>query len=98
MSEVVVIADPPVARHEPSPERPIAVGFGYAGIHRDGVAVWSESNYIDEDCMTFADATRMALAEPGTEWTVVMDAPLWSAKWRWDGAVWAVVETGLGFA
>lgn len=96
--DITIHVCPPPGRHDPHPDRPIAVGFGYAAICKDGVAVWSESNDIDEDWMTFADATRMAEAAPDAVWAVIMDAPLWSATWLWNGSAWDLVETGAGFA
>lgn len=44
----------------------IGIGFGYAGLHRDGEPVWIEPNEpkSDDDYMTGAKAEELAAADP----------------------------------
>lgn len=76
----------------------IAVGFGYAGVTKDGAEVWSESN-IDEDPWTVADAERAAAKDPDHDWRILFHGPLSEAEYqRHEANNWVLVRKGLGFA
>ena len=83
----------------------IAVGFGYAGLHRDGVPVWTEGPDYDEhgepiegEYMTGAQAEAMAVADPDHDWRIVMDGPLSGRTYQRHAAgEWALIEQNQGF-
>jgi hypothetical protein len=79
----------------------IAVGFGYAALHRDGEPVYTEPNEPESDdaYMTGAQAEAMAAADPDHDWRIVLEAPLSSRTYQRHGSdQWALVEQGMGFA
>ncbi len=79
----------------------IAVGFGYAALHRDGEPVYTEPNEAENDdaYMTGAHAEAMATADPDHDWRIVMEAPLSGRTYqRHDAGQWALVEQNMGFA
>ena len=63
----------------------ISVGFGYAGLHRDGKPVWSEpllsanENESKGDYMTGAKAEELAAEDPDHDWRIVLEGPLTAA-------------------
>lgn len=81
----------------------IAVGFGYAALHRDGEPVYTEPT-VDEDTaddayMTGAQAEAMAAADPDHDWRIVLEGPLSGRTYQRHGAEqWALVEQNTGFA
>lgn len=76
----------------------IAVGFGYAGVTRDGVEVWSHQD-VDEDPWTVADAERAAAQDSDHDWRVHFHGPLSEAVYqRHETNNWVLVEKGQGFA
>jgi len=76
----------------------VAVGFGYAGIHRDGDVVWQEQNN-SEDWMTGEKAEAMAAADPDHDWRIVLDGPLSGRTYqRHAPGEWALIEQNMGFA
>ena len=78
----------------------IAVGFGYAGLTRDGHEVWGETEATEEaDYMTGAKAEEMAAADPDHDWRIVLEGPLSGRTYQRHGAEqWALVEQNMGFA
>ena len=78
----------------------IAVGFGYAGLTRDGHEVWSETEATEEaDYMTGAKAEELAAADPDHDWRICLEGPLSGRTYqRHDAGQWALVEQNMGFA
>lgn len=79
----------------------IAVGFGYAGIERDGVPVWAEPNsdYDEDELLTGAQAEAMAAADPDHDWRIVLHGPLSGRTYQRHAAgEWALIEQNQGFA
>jgi len=75
----------------------IAVGFGYAALHRDGEPVYTEPS--GDDYMTGAQAEAMAAADPDHDWRIVLQGPLSGRTYqRHDAGQWALVEQDMGFA
>lgn len=81
------------------PDGLIAVGFGYAGLHRDDKAVYSEEERRDSDeYMTGAEAEALAAADPDHDWRIVLDGPLSYREYQRHGPnEWALVKQGMGF-
>lgn len=83
------------------PQAQIAVGFGYAALHRDGEPVYTEPSDPQDDAeyMTGEQAEAMAAADPDHDWRIVLHAPLSSRTYQRHGAgEWALVEQDMGFA
>ena len=79
----------------------IAVGFGYAALHRDGQPVYVEPNepQSDDDYMTVAQAEAMAAADPDHDWQIALEGPLSGRTYQRHGPnEWALVEQNQGFA
>ena len=78
----------------------IAVGFGDAGITRDGTHVWSEAaNHPDCELWTAQDAEDEALKDPDHDWRIYFHGPLSDAVYqRHSAGQWVLVQKGLGFA
>ena len=79
----------------------IAVGFGYAGLHRDGEEVYTEpyDPETEDAYMTGAQAEAIAAADPDHDWQIVLDAPMSDRVYqRHDPGEWALVKQGMGFA
>jgi hypothetical protein len=79
----------------------IAVGFGSAGVTKDGKEVYSEPNDFDDEdeIWTGADAEKAALADPDHDWRIYKYAPLYEAVYQRHGdGQWVLVERGDGFA
>lgn len=78
-------------------EGQIAVGFGYAALHRDGEPVYIESS--DDANMTGAQAEAMAAADPDHDWRIVLEGPLSGRVYqRHEAGQWALVQQNMGFA
>lgn len=78
----------------------IAVGFGAAGVTRDGEEVYSENQH-DEDATVWTgeDAEKAALADPDHDWRIYKHAPLYDAVYQRHGdGQWVLIERGEGFA
>ena len=82
------------------PEGVIAVGFGYAALHKDGKPVWSELNDVtDDELMTGADAEALAAQDPDHDWRIVLHGPLSGRTYqRHEPGKWMLVEKNEGFA
>lgn len=79
----------------------IAVGFGYAALHRDGAPVWMEptGDYDEESLLTGAQAEAMAAADPDHDWQIVLHGPLSGRTYQRHAAnEWALIEQDMGFA
>lgn len=79
----------------------IAVGFGYAGLHRDGEPIYTEPNEpeSDDEYMTGAKAEELAAADPDHDWRIVMDEPLSGRTYQRHAAgEWVLIEQNQGFA
>jgi len=77
----------------------IAVGFGGAGVTKDGVEVYSEPQSEDTEIWTGADAEAAALKDPDHDWRIFKYAPLYDAVYqRHADGQWVLIERGEGFA
>lgn len=79
----------------------IAVGFGYAALHKDGQPVWSEDEAGDnEDAyMTGEQAEALAAQDPDHDWQIVLEGPLSGRTYqRHAPGEWALIEQNQGFA
>lgn len=75
----------------------IGVGFGYAGLHRDGVPVWEEGT--GEEYMIGALAEELALADPDHDWRIVLEGPLSGRTYqRHAPSEWVLISKNEGFA
>jgi hypothetical protein len=82
------------------PDGVIAVGFGYAALHKDGAPVWSEDEAVsDNSMMTGADAEALAAQDPDHDWRIVLHGPLSGRTYQRHGlGKWMLVEKNDGFA
>ena len=82
----------------------IAVGFGAAFVSRDGLGVLDgEKVAADaksaEEMLSFADAEKLAAADPDHDWRVHLHGPLHGEVYQRQGAAeWILVESDRGFA
>lgn len=78
----------------------IAVGFGGAGVTKDGIDVWSENQMADTDeIWTGEKAEEAAAADPDHDWRIYKHAPLYDAVYqRHAPGQWVLIERGMGFA
>jgi hypothetical protein len=79
----------------------IAVGFGYAALHRDGKPVYTAPNDPGSDShyMTGKEAEELAATDPDQDWRIVLVSPMSERTYQRHGAnEWALVEQGIGFA
>ena len=81
-------------------EKIIAVGFGVAFVSRDGEQVLDGESVSDTDgFLTFADAEKMAVADPDHDWRVVLHGPLHGETYQRQGpSEWNCIERNDGFA
>jgi hypothetical protein len=80
-------------------EMRIAVGFGAAQLRKDDKIIWSEGNKEYEDCLTVADAEKIAAADPDHDWRIELYAALSEAVYqRHEANKWVLIKTGMGFA
>lgn len=77
----------------------IAVGFGDAGVTKDGVEIWSEAASHTEPFWNGEDAENAAKQDPDHDWRIYFEGPLSNAVYQRQGDDWWVlVEKGPGFA
>lgn len=79
----------------------IAVGFGYAALHRDGEPIYMEPNEpeSDDEYMTGTKAEELAAADPDHDWRIVMEGPLSGRTYQRHGpGYWVLIEQNQGFA
>ena len=77
----------------------IAVGFGYAGLHCDGVPVYVEEQSEDDDSiMTGAGAEALAAVDPDHDWRIVLEGPLSGRTYQRHGPKeWVLISQNMGF-
>ena len=78
----------------------IGVGFGFATLTKDDVAIWNETaDLAFEDLMTVAKADEMAATDPDHDWRIVFDGPLRGSTYQRHGEMqWILVAKNRGFA
>lgn len=79
----------------------IGVGFGSAGVTKDGKGVWDEQEAGGDfdDCWTVAKAEELAAADPDHDWRIYLVAPLSERHYQRQGDKhWVLYEKGEGFA
>lgn len=87
----------------------IGVGFGYAGLTKDGREVWSEPTltYDDEGTplgfigeeMTGQQALDLAMADPDADWRIIIHGPLSGREYQFQGeAGFVLIAQDEGFA
>lgn len=78
----------------------IAVGFGYAGVTRDGEQVYQEPQMDNgEEPMTGAQAEALAAENPHHDWQITLVAPFYERTYQRQGIrKWVLIEQGPGFA
>ena len=78
----------------------IAVGFGSAGVTKDGKEVYSEPLDGDEtNIWTGAEAEQVAASDPDHDWRIHKYAPLYEAVYQRHGdGQWVLIQQGEGFA
>lgn len=76
----------------------IMVGFGWAGVTRDGVTMWSEGPGDDvPDCWTVRHAEALAAQDPDHDWRIIYQRPLSGATYQRQGdGRWVLVEVDRG--
>lgn len=77
----------------------IGIGFGLAGVTRDGEMVWCETNEEWLKLPTLMKFENMARKESDCDWRVVIQAPLYDVTYQRQGHnLWVLVKKGMGFA
>jgi hypothetical protein len=79
----------------------IGVGFGEAGLSKDGEVVWEEAPDMGcyEDYMTVAQAESIASADPDHDWRIHFYGPLSEGYYQRQGTEnWVLYSQGRGFA
>lgn len=76
----------------------ICVGFGAAGVTRDGKGVWQDDINSEEEPKQAKDFTLRARNEPEHDWRIYKEAPLYGAVYQWQNDAWYLVERSQGFA
>ena len=81
----------------------LAVGFGYAGVTKDGAAVYTENFEGDETTLVkfwrCQDAENAARQDPDHDWRIHLVGPLSERHYQRQGEDhWVLYEKGIGFA
>ena len=78
----------------------IAVGFGSAGVTRDGESVWDEQEgEASGEYWQCSDAEAHAVKDPDADWRISLHGPRHSEVYQRQGVdQWVLVEKGEGFA
>jgi len=78
----------------------VAVGFGFAGIEKDGEILYSEPyNASWEDIPTLMTFENMARKDPDHDWRLILDGPLHGEEYQRQGrTLWIMVKSNKGFA
>lgn len=82
-------------------EKGIAVGFGAAYLTLDDKIILDGERAFQkgEAVPTFADAEKLALADPDHDWQIVLHGPLHGETYQRQGeGEWILVESNEGFA
>lgn len=77
----------------------VAVGFGHAGLYRDGVLLIDGEDR--DEFLTGAECERIAAADPNHKWEIVKAGPLSGATWEREGREvgrWFATRKDGGFA
>ena len=75
----------------------IAVGFGYAAVEKNGVAIYDENTC--ENTWNVQIAEDEARKDPDNDWRIIMDGPLSGRTYqRHDNGTWVLVRKNRGFA
>lgn len=76
----------------------IAVGFGYAALHRDGEPIYIEPTGNEDDYMTGAQAEEIAASDQEHDWRIVLQGALSGRVYQRHGpGQWALVKQDMGF-
>ncbi len=80
--------------------RRVGVGFGFAGITKDGELMWSEPiDSVWAHFPTMMTFENMAREDPNHDWRAIMDGPLHGETYqRHDKNKWVLVKSNIGFA
>lgn len=78
----------------------VAVGFGSAGVTRDGKPVWMEApNAPWSRIPRLSRFEKLAAADPDHDWRVRIEGSLSMQEWQRQGTrKWVLVKAGPGFA
>ena len=78
----------------------IAVGFGMAGIFKDGKPIWMEDSKTEfQEMPTLRKFELMARKDPDHDWQAIMEGPLSGRPYQRHGPnQWMLVKQRLGFA
>ena len=78
----------------------VSVGFGFAGIKKDGQVIYSEPYNAEWDKIpTLRKFERMAQKDPDHDWRLILEAPLRSRVYQRHGKnEWVLIASGQGFA
>jgi len=77
----------------------IAVGFGFAGLLRDGEVVYQEDGEDWNRCMTVAQAEKLAATDPLHDWQIILNGPLRGSTYQRHGEnQWVLIDKNQGFA
>lgn len=75
----------------------IGVGFGWASLLKDGVAVWTQMNL--DAMITAGDAEEIARKDPEHDWRIVMEGALRGSTHQRQGDMqWVLIGKTMGFA
>ena len=74
----------------------IAVGFGYAGVTKNGKEIYNENG---DELWTVQDAENEALKDEDNDYRIHLVAPLSERHYQRQGKNnWVLYEKGMGFA
>lgn len=78
----------------------VSVGFGLAGLYRDGVMVIDgEDHEYEEDMLTGEKCEEIAAADPNHKWEIVLNGPLSGATYERNAeGRWLCTSRNEGFA
>lgn len=79
--------------------RRIGVGFGRAGVTKDGALIWCEKSQMEwNQLWTVMKAENLARKDPNHDWQIVLDGPMHGETYqRHDRNLWVLVEKNEGF-
>lgn len=98
---ITFIACPPPQPKEFHRDSVVAVGFGTAALCRDGHEWVNGEDRIwdDNEELTGAECERIAAADPGHLWQIILCGPLSGATFtRQDDGRWILTDSNEGFA
>lgn len=77
------------------PNELIAVGFGYAALHRDGIPVWMEADIKEDEIeyLTGEMAEEAAAEDPDHDWRIILHGHMAGRVYQRNGAgEWVLIE------